>query len=183
MAARRTQEGLSLLQIAFSVFLVGSLVAAFVPTFVRELRLSKIAEAGRQLQRLHESTAAYFATPHEVEGQSLRRCLPVAAGPTPFAPTVEAHRVDFADEGLDRDGFRAIGFEIEEPIRFSYELSPTSVGCDLRSPEGTYLVSYRAIGDLDGDGERSLFERRDRATDDADELEPVGILYIRDRTE
>jgi hypothetical protein len=183
VAARRTQEGLTLLQIAFSVFLAGSLLAAFVPTFVRELRLSKIAEAGRQLQRLHASTAAYFATPHDVEGQTLHRCLPVAAGPVPFEPTVEAHRVDFAAEGLDHDGFRAIAFEVEEPIRFSYELRPTSVGCDLRSPEGTYLVSYRAVGDLDGDGERSFFERRDRARDDADELEPVGILSVRYRTE
>jgi hypothetical protein len=43
-------------------------------------------------------------------------------------------------------------------------------------------VTFRAEGDLDGDGERSLFERRARGTEDGT-LVPVGILYVRDRVE
>lgn len=172
-----------MVQVAISIAVVGSLAAAFVPTFVRELRLSKIAEASRELERMHLATSAYFATPREVDGTTVQRCLPVASGPTPAEPTVDAHEVDFVAEGVERDGWRAMGFEIDEPVRYSYEMTPATTGCDLRSPDGTYLITYRAVGDLDGDGERSLFERRDRALDDEDALEPVGILYSRDRTE
>lgn len=182
-ARNRRREGATLLQVAVFVSLAGCLVAAFLPTFVRALRLSKVAEASRQLERMHEASAAYFAAPHEIEGETYRRCLPVATGPFPEEPTREAHAVDFEGTDLARAGFDAIDFEIEEPIRFSYSMIPTVSGCDLHSPEGTYLVTYRAEGDLDGDGERSLFERRDHALEGEDVLEPIGILYIRDRTE
>lgn len=163
--------------------LLGCVLAAFVPAFLRELRLSKVAEASRELGRMHESAAAYFAAPHAIEGEMLHRCLPVAAGPFPAEPTVDAHEADFAGTDLARTGFVAMGFTIEDPVRFSYSMIPTVSGCDLHSPEGTYLVTYRAEGDLDGDGERSLFERRDHALEGEDVLEPIGILYIRDRTE
>ncbi len=174
---------MTLLQVAVGIAIAGSLLAAFVPAFARELRLSKVAEASRELERIHLRAAAYFAAPHVVDGVTRERCLPVAAGPTPVAPTVEAHPVAFGADGIERDGWRAIGFEIAEPIRYSYSLTPVASGCDLRSPDGTYILSYRAEGDLDGDGERALFERRDRALDDEYLLEPVGILYVRDRTE
>jgi hypothetical protein len=173
----------TLLQAAVGTALAGCLLAAFTPTFLREIRLSKVAEASRELEHLHEATAAYFAASHAASAETLHRCLPESAGPYPVEPTRDAHAVDFAGDDDVRAGFRAIGFTIDEPIRFSYSLTPTVSGCDLRSPEGTYLVTYRAVGDLDGDGERSLFERRDRALDDQDLLEPVGILYVRDRTE
>lgn len=172
-----------MLQVATFVSIAGCLVAAFVPTFVRALRLSKVAEASRQLERMHEASAAYFAAPHEIEGETYHRCLPTAAGPFPEEPTREAHAVDFAGSDLARGGFDAIDFDVEEPIRCSYSMIPTVSGCDLHSPEGTYLVTYRAEGDLDGDGERSLFERRDHALEGDDVLEPIGILYVRDRTE
>jgi hypothetical protein len=177
----------TLLQAAVATALIGCLLAAFTPTFLRELRLSKIAEAPRELEHLHEATSAYFAASHAIDAETLHRCLPRSAGPFPAEPTRDAHVVDFSGalSGDDdpRAGFAAIGFAVEDPVRYSYSVTPTVSGCDLRSPEGTYLVTYRAIGDLDGDGERSLFERRDRALDDEDLLEPVGILYVRDRTE
>lgn len=174
---------MTLLQAAVATSLIGCLLAAFVPAFLRELRLSKVAEASRELERMHTSSAAYFATPHPAEGESLHRCLPVAAGPFPTEPTEDPRQLDFEGEDLARAGFTAIGFTIDEPVRFSYSMTPTVSGCDLHSPEGTYVVTYRAEGDLDGDGERSLFERRDRALEGEDVLEPVGILYVRDRTE
>jgi hypothetical protein len=173
----------TLLQAAVAVCIAGSLLAAFIPTFVRELRLSKVAEASRELERMHLSASAYFATPHVVDGVTMHRCLPDPAGPTPFEPRADAREEDFGADGLDHDGWRALGYEPDGPVRYSYSFTPASTGCDLRSPDGTYLATYRAEGDLDGDGERSFFERRDRALEDEDLLEPTGILYVRDRTE
>ena len=86
---------------------------------------------------------------------------------------------------VETPGYRtwaALEFQPTYAIRYSYTFEPTASGCDLRSPEGTYLVTMRAEGDLDGDGERSVFERRATATPEGD-LIPMGILYVRDRAE
>jgi hypothetical protein len=59
-------------------------------------------------------------------------------------------------------------------------LQPESIGCDTRS-YGTVAV-LRAEGDLDGDGARSLFERRINVDRDH-ELVPGDVLLIHDRVE
>lgn len=170
-----------MVQAAFVVFVVGILVAAFVPTFVRELRLSKVAEASEHLALMHSRAAVYFAAEH---GPGLRHCLPSPAGPSPSEPSEEPVEVDWADASTP-DGltWTALGFAPSRPVRFSYSFEPTTHGCGLRSAEGTYLVTFRAQGDLDGDGERSIFERRAAADPRTGELVPIGTLYVRDRIE
>jgi type II secretory pathway pseudopilin PulG len=166
------------------VCIVGVALAAFLPTFLRELRLSKVSEAAEYLALMHARAAAYFAAEHETEGGPMRHCLPPGAGPTPAEPSEEPVAVNWRDERLPGgETWRALGFAPERPVRFTYMFEPTSVGCGLRSPPGTYLVTFRAQGDLDGDGERSIFERRAAVDPETGELVPLGILYVRDRTE
>lgn len=166
------------------VCIVGVVLAVFIPTFVRELRTSKTNEAVEQLASLRRSAAAYFAARVPGEGGTeLGRCLPPTAGPTPREPSPEPSELDFHD--ADTPGYatwRALGFRPRTPLRYAYTFEPAASGCGLRSPEGTYLLTLRAEGDLDGDGERSLFEVRMRA-DDTGPLVEQGILYIRDRAE
>lgn len=136
------------------------------------------------LQAMHVGASAYFATRQIVDGTERRRCLPRRAGPAPQRPRPEAREVDFYDDATpDAPTWRVLAFRAERALRFSYSFEPVDEGCDLRAPERSYLVTYRAEGDLDGDGARSLFERRDGAAHDEDVLVPVGILYVRDRTE
>ena len=185
---RRRREGATPLQAAIAVSLAGFVLAAFVPTYVRNLRLSKVAESATELNRMHSGAAAYFATPWTPEGRAagappLEHCLPLGAGPTPEVPSEEPVEIDFADPDLPgSETWRGLAFVPDGPVRFRYSFVPVEPGCDLRSPEGTYLVTLRAEGDLDGDGARSLFERRARANAERD-LVPTGILYVRDRSE
>ncbi|HEY8431047.1 MAG TPA: hypothetical protein VIL20_21860 [Sandaracinaceae bacterium] len=181
---RRRLQGLSSWEIAAIICVVGSVLAVFVPAFLRELRTSKTSEATEHLELLYQRSAAYFVARHPREdGPARTRCLPATAGPTPRVPTGEPREVDFwADDALGSATWRALDFQPPIPVRYSYTYEPTASGCDLRSPEGTYLLTIRAEGDLDGDGERSIFERRARANDDG-ELEPSDILYVRDRVE
>lgn len=185
MSRRRRLEGLTLVEVAAIVAVAGVLLAMFIPTFVRELRTSKTTEATNHLRLLHQRSAAYFVErrrPDE-DGPTETRCLPPVAGPTPRLPTETPHEVDFQSEDTPgHETWRALGFAPEIPVRFTYTYEPTSSGCGLRSPEGTYLLTIRAEGDLDDDGERSIFERRARATDDG-QLVPSDVLYIRDRVE
>ncbi len=166
------------------VCIVGAALAVFIPTFLRELRTSKTSEAAEHLELLYQRSAAYFAARrHEGDGPTQTQCLPATAGPTPRTPTEDPEEVDFqSDETPGHETWKALDFEPRIPIRYSYTFEPTASGCGLRSPDGTYLLTLRAEGDLDGDGERSTFERRARANDQG-ELEPSDILYVRDRAE
>ena len=179
--AKRTR-GYSLVITAFGIALALSILAVFIPTFLREVRMSHTAEAAEMLQQMHLGAAAYYATPQLVEGHEQRHCLPAHAGPAPREPRQNARNYDFFDdETPDAATWRVLTFRSERSVRYSYVFSPSESGCDLRAPDGTYLVSYRAHGDLDGDGVQSLFERRDTSEDGA--LVPIGIYFERDRVE
>lgn len=168
-----------MVQSALVVSLVGCALAGFLPSFVRALRVSKVSEAAEHLALMHESAAAYFAAEHETEQGPQRHCLPPPAGPMPAAPTVEPTSPDWASDPV----WAALGFAPERHVRFSYTYEPVAHGCGLRHSPGTYLVTFRAQGDLDGDGERSMFERRAAVNAETGVLEPLGILYVRDRVE
>ena len=124
-------------------------------------------------------TAAYYATSWE-EGRV--HCLPPAAGPTPAVPSVDPVEVDFSsEETVGRDAWIALGFQPERPIRYRYEYAPDRDGCDLAMSEPATSITFRAEGDLDGDGVLSTFERK--ATIDRDGFEPAEALHVDQRTE
>ncbi|MBX3250263.1 MAG: hypothetical protein KF901_24005 [Myxococcales bacterium] len=179
MAPRWRTAGLSLVEAAAVVSAVGVLLAILVPTFVRELRTSKVEEASSQLEELHARAAAYFQARHE----GGRRCLPAPAGPAPAEASVEPVEVDFADESTPGHAtWEALGFAPSRPIRYRYELIPFREGCEIAISPGDPLFVLRATGDLDGDGRRSVFERVATVSDDGAVI-PHGALYVRDRME
>lgn len=179
----RDRRGLTIVEAAVLVCIVGVVLAVFVPTFLRHVRLSKISEASEQLDRLHVATAAYYAASHATaDGRRLRRCLPPEAGPAPDQPSAEPVAVDFSDTEIPgRETWVALSFTPDHPIRYRYSYYVEAPGCDLDATAREELVSFRAEGDLDGDGELSTFERA--ATTDDGELVPLGILHVVDRVE
>jgi type II secretory pathway pseudopilin PulG len=182
--ARRRQAGLSLTEVCVIVAVVGVLVAVFVPAFLREVRTSRIAEAGEMLGTLHRGAAAYYdASQHTPSGVRFH-CLPDAAGPFPLTPGIDAQPGDpGAAATPGSPTWRALGFAPLRPLRYSYTFAPASSGCAITAtdPHDAILV-LTAEGDLDGDGERSHFERRD-GVDARGNLVPLDVLYVRDRVE
>jgi type II secretory pathway pseudopilin PulG len=171
---------LSLIEAALLLCILGIVLAVFVPTFLRRVRTNKISEASELLQQMHERTAAYYATSWD---SGLRYCLPPAAGPTPAGPSVDPVAIDFfAPEQRGHESWRALEFQPTRPIRYSYSYRPSEDGCDLLGGAGTVLVSFRAEGDLDGDGVRSTFERQ-AAPDEVGALQPLGVLHVHRRIE
>ena len=173
-----------MVEAALIVSIVGVILAVFIPTFARELRTSKTSEAVENLRSLSQNAASYFTTPWPREdGPAQLRCLPGTAGPTPRTPTVDPEAVEFQHvETPGHETWRALDFEPRDEVRYAYTFEPTATGCGLRSPEGSYLLTVRAEGDLDADGERSMFEQRLTA-EESGELVEFGILYVRDRGE
>jgi hypothetical protein len=159
-------------------------LAAFVPTFLSKVRLSKISEATEQLASLHHATAAYYETPHRIAGRARSMCLPEGAGPTPKAPSSTLVPVAFAaDETDGHETWRALGLSDAE-VRYSYTLVVPAPGCGPRTSMPYPLVTYRAEGDLDDDGVHSLLERTAAAaTGDPSTLRSTPILRIVQRVE
>jgi type II secretory pathway pseudopilin PulG len=184
LRAREMRAGLTLVETCAVISLCGVLAAVFVPSFVRHLRFSKIAEASEQLDRLYRSSAAYYATDrHDDRGQLLRGCLPASAGPTPITPSTDPQYVDFASiDVTGRETWSALGVASGH-FRYSYELIIAEPGCAPRSSPHYPAVVLRAYGDLDGDGQRSLLERSASISQDQRSLLPIIPLRIVDRTE
>ena len=164
----RGRPRLSLLEAALLLCLIGIVLAIFVPTFLGRVRTSKMSARA----------AAYYAT--SWDGKS--PCLPPAAGPTPAEPSVDAQQLDFySPEAKGHETWKALGFQPNRPVRYSYTFTPAVDGCDLVGREGLGTVSFRAVGDLDGDGVESTFERR--ATLGPDGWEEAEVLHVHQRIE
>ena len=164
-----------LLEGALIACLIAVALAMFVPTFLNRVRANKIDEAAALLEELSERTAAYYATSWE-DGR--QRCLPEHAGPTPETPSMDARPVDFQNATSQGHAtWKALDFQPDRPTRYSYRVVPDRAGCDL-SGVGVW---FRAEGDLDGDGVRSVFERRSEV--EAGGLTPVGVLRVHRRVE
>ncbi len=176
----RGRPRLSLLEATLLLCIAGIVLAVFVPTFVRRVRTNKILEASDLLQELSDRAAAYYGTSWDA---GLRRCLPPGAGPTPAEPTIDPEEVDFFASGIEgSDTWRALGFQPDRPIRYSYRYLPSEHGCNLGGEGKDAPVTFRAEGDLEGDGVRSRFERQARPTLDGT-LQPIGGLQVHQRVE
>jgi hypothetical protein len=174
---------LSLVETAALISLCGVLLAVFLPNFIRHLHFSKVAEASQQLDNLYRSTAAYYATERPISGGVARGCLPESAGPTPGEPSAEPARVDFlAPDAVGRDTWRTLGLG-EALLRYSYQVSVEQPGCAPRKAPAYPAVIFRASGDLDGDGVRSVLERSASISPDQRALMPNIPLRITQRTE
>jgi len=177
---------LSLLEAALLLSIVGTVAAVFVPTFMSRVRTNKITEASELLQELSDRAAAYYGTAWD---GGLVRCLPPAAGPTPSLPTIDPEVVDFfAPTAQGHDNWEALGFQPDGAIRYSYRYMPSEAGCDLGGEGKNGPVTFRAEGDLEGDGVRSRFERQAAPTLDGT-LQPLGgpdgleVLHVHQRVE
>ena len=137
--------------------LTGVLFAAFVPTFIKHVHTSKLAEATELLDSMHRHAAAYYEHAHAAANSASRGCLPEPAGPFPLEPSVDPVEVDFASDELGKPTWLALGQIRPVRLRYSYEVGSPTPGCSPRQSHPS--LTFRAHGDLDGDGNLSLLER------------------------
>ena len=175
----RSRPSLSLIEGALLLSLLALILAVFVPTFLRRIRTNKISEAAELLGEMSRRAQVYYDATWPAQQ---RHCLPPAAGPAPTTPTEEPHAVDFfSPKTAGHQTWEAIGFQPDRPTRFSYRYTPSRDGCALPGSEDEVSVVFRADGDLDGDGVRSVFERR--AVVGRDGFSPADALLVHQRTE
>jgi hypothetical protein len=166
------------------VSLGGVLAVTFVPTFLRELRFSKVAEASQKLDDIYRRAATYYAHTRVVDGVSVRGCVPASAGPTPALPSAAPQWTDFVAANVNGHAtWAALGLSEPEHVRYTYEASFAVDGCAPHASAPRPAAVFRAIGDLDGDGVLSTLSREAVLGPEQEALLPDGPLHVERRTE
>jgi len=172
---------MTLIETALVLSLTGVLLAAFVPTFLKHVQTSKLAEATDTLASLHRHAVAYYEAPREIAGAHVDACLPESAPPHPEAPSSDRVDVDFLAAPRGAETWRALGRTAPASLRYSYEVVVPEPGCRARGR--AVALTVRAYGNLDGDDQQALLERSAVPSDDGRTLVPHGPLRIEARTE
>jgi len=129
------------------VAVVGVLAAVAIPAFMKYVSKSKSTEATVGVHRLYDAVLAYHAA---------HKKLPAAIAATPEAGACCHEAEGECRAGsVDWKAWKALGFSVEGPIRYSYALDVDATS-----------FTARALGDLDCDGTFSTFEMAGRVLPD-----------------
>jgi len=132
---------------------VGVVAAIAIPAFINYTKRAKTTEAGANLRMMYAGAATYYAEEHVApDGGVLQHCTVDPA----TTPNVPGKQKTTLVGGLSDDSFNAIGFTFIDPIYYQYEIVGGPSRCGVAPNEAVY--TFRAHGDLDGDGVLSTFE-------------------------
>jgi hypothetical protein len=91
--------------------------------------------------------------------------------------------VDFSSiDVVGSESWQALG-QSTGMLRYSYSLDVPEPGCGPRKEPPYPAITFRASGDLDGDGHLSALERSASISPDQQTLAPIIPLRITDRIE
>ena len=147
MARRASQRGLTAVEVAIGVAIVGSILAVAVPAFVRDLHASRLVEPVEGLHRIGVNAIAY------AQGRPPVQAFPPSAPLTPSAPAKGSATAD-PPGSWDTPTWRALDFRpAADGVAHSFAFRFDS---ELSAARSAFVA--RAHGDLDGDGILSTFE-------------------------
>ena len=160
------------------VAILGVLSAIAIPSFVKYLRRAKASEAHGLVKAMFVQAATYYypeRSDQGLTGQHRANCI-VGSTDNAVSPGDTKKLGDYSSPS-----WRSLGFTHEYSY-FRLEIATAGVGRCQVPANTSPLYTMRAIGDLDGDGDTSLFELA-VGSNGEDELYHSRAVYVVAETE
>jgi hypothetical protein len=154
-----------------------TLFALTIPPFLQMTRRARTVEAVDRLAQIYRGSVAYYAGTRATQSLApviAPRQFPASVDVTPSTVPAGARAIDPAGTWR-QPTWQALNFSIEDAHYYSYQYDSDGSGA-------TASFTARALGDLDGNGVRSTFERSGRANAQL-EVESSGGLWIHEPVE
>lgn len=201
---KKQDEGFTLIELMIVVAIIGILAAIAIPAFINYVKRSKTSEAPANLKALFTGASGLYN-----RGQSARALI---ARNTASANSTRCHTVNISTMALggvasdqkhtlnwppdpsltpDADGFAALSWQVSDPLYYVYNvvstgsgatMVSTGVNCGDMSAISTQIYAFQANGDLDGDGNQSLFELA-AGVDEGNTLYRNAEIYVENELE
>jgi type IV pilus assembly protein PilA len=178
------KSGFTLIELMIVVAILGILAALAVPAFIGYMRRAKTGEATQMLNNMFKLAASYYAEERQargIGGDVTAQCVVGSAAATPALADIGEDKIPFVAAVADVPAnFASLGFTIQEPVYFSYQMGSVGAGCGVTAAD---IYTFYAHGDLDGDTTYSTFELYAGPGLEAKELVKSRAFFIANETE
>lgn len=145
---RNNKKGFTLIELMIVVAIIGILAAVAIPAFLKYIKKSKTTEARTNLRKVYDGELAYYSEEHVNQTGTILSKQFVAAAQTPT--TIPG--INKTAGNWESTDWQAIKFASDSPVLYAYSVASGGDGTQSS-------FTARALGNIDGDAQTSLFER------------------------
>ncbi len=162
----------TLIELMIVVAIIGILAAVSIPVFSKYIKKSKTSETSLNLRKIFDGEVTFYQEEKTNQSGNVLAKIFSWAPPTPAG----APGINKRPGNWNHLGWKQIKFAPDSPVQYVYSVATSGIGVDAS-------FTANAIGDLDGDGETSLFLRTGVVDHQTGEVLGGGGIYSLDEEE